>query len=345
MLAAIATAILVKLAASFPIYTEILYAQGIYPYISKVLTSLSKIVPFSIDDVFYITLILLFFICILLVVFKKMTLKFFFVRVIQTISICYILFYWLWGFNYYRQDAYSRLNMERTNNKDELFESILQAVIDNANSNYCSIEDYDKEKSISAIETSYQSLASQLEIDNLPLSIKPKHITFSSFFAKATILGYYGPFFNEIQINKYLTPWDEPSVIGHEKAHQLGITSEAEASFYGWMACINSKDQFTRYSAWLFVLNYFLREAKHLENYPDYLKAIKPEIVNDLVSKNKHWRQWQNKNIDRVASKVNDTYLKSNNVNKGIKDYNEIVALIIDYSQNNHGNFLIFKRK
>jgi hypothetical protein len=40
----------------------------------------------------------------------------------------------------------------------------------------------------------------------------------------------------------------------------------------------------------------------------------------------------RNEKVDRVASKVNDTYLKSNKVDKGIKDYTGVVKHVMNFS-------------
>ncbi len=39
----------------------------------------------------------------------------------------------------------------------------------------------------------------------------------------------------------------------------------------------------------------------------------------------------RNEKVDRVAAKVNDTYLKTNKVEKGIEDYTGIVKYVLDF--------------
>ena len=88
---------------------------------------------------------------------------------------------------------------------------------------------------------------------------------FSSFYSKMGLSGYFGPFFNEIHVNHYLLPLDYPFVLAHEKAHQFGITSEAEANLVAFVICVRSDDQRLRYSGYQSLLLYFLRDASHLE--------------------------------------------------------------------------------
>lgn len=40
----------------------------------------------------------------------------------------------------------------------------------------------------------------------------------------------------------------------------------------------------------------------------------------------------RNEKVDKVATKVNDTYLKTNKVEKGIEDYKGVVKYAMDFS-------------
>jgi hypothetical protein len=41
----------------------------------------------------------------------------------------------------------------------------------------------------------------------------------------------------------------------------------------------------------------------------------------------------RNEKVDEIASKVNDAYLKSNKIEKGIEDYTGVVKFVMDFSQ------------
>lgn len=311
--------------------TEKYYSTGLYPTIAKLMSSLSVLLPFSLGDLFYVTIILTFFIGLGLLIFKKIHFGKFLLRVFQTTAVVYVLFYWLWGFNYYREPAHQRLQLTKGTANDSIFISNFSHVIEKVNFHYSPQTEFKPYKNDMLIEASYKNMSAYLQF-NYPMGkSRMKHITFSDFFAKATILGYYGPFFNETHINRHLTVWDIPVVSAHEKSHRLGVTSEAEAGFYGWLICVNSKDNFTQYAGWLYALDYFVYQSRGIENRKELIAKIKPEVINDMRVRNKHWHAWRNEKIDRAATKVNDAYLKSNNIQKGIDDYNGVVQLIIDY--------------
>ncbi|MGQ1787319.1 MULTISPECIES: DUF3810 domain-containing protein [unclassified Saccharicrinis] len=314
-----------------PSLTERFYSTGIYPFIARVLSAISGLVPFSLDDVFYVCLILVLLAGSSMVIFRKMKFKKYLLSVLQITALVYISFYWLWGFNYYREPAHNRFHLNRSHANDSTFVSMFNRIIEETNNSYTPSSGFHKDTYDSVLENSYKNLSHYLNLNHSMGKRRIKHITFSNFFAKATILGYYGPFFNETHINKHLTVWDIPVVSAHEKSHQLGVTSEAEASFYGWLICVSSDEPFVQYSGWLYAMDYFMHQSSRLEKRKELIKKIRPEVIEDIKTRNKHWRGWRNAKIDKAASKVNDAYLKSNSIEKGIDDYNGVVQLIIDY--------------
>ncbi len=320
-----------------PTLTEAIYSQTFYPWVSRVLSFVSFKVDASLSDSLYIALPSIFLVFTLLLFFKQVSFKRYFINLIKTVSFVYASFYFLWGFNYYRQPIYNRIDLTKHQPNTEELLNVFEFVIEQTNQSYCSFSNFNEEKSDSAIENSFKKLSSFLKIHYRDNQRKVKYITFSNFFAKATILGYYGPFFNEVHINAHLSPWDIPIVTAHEKSHQFGIASEAEANLYGLMSCISCTDKYARYSAWLFALDHFIYNTKSLPQRKILVKKIAPNVVNDIIAHHKYWQQLRDETIDNVTTKVNDTYLKTNNVSKGIDDYNDVVQLIIDiyYSDKN----------
>ena len=314
-----------------PELTETLYSTKLYPIIAGVLSGVSSLLPFSLDDVFYASLVISLLLGIILILTRKVSVRKFLWIVIWVVALLYSMFYLFWGYNYYRQPAHDRLTLNRSMPNDSVFIRVFNKVIEETNRQYISDSALYKHALNTEIENSYEKLAGSLKII-YPSGKRPiKHISFSDFFAKATILGYYGPFFSETHINKHLTPWDMPVVLAHEKSHQFGVTSEAEAGFYGWLVSVKSKNRFVVYSGWLFALNHFIYQSFGLKEQSEMISRIRPEVISDLRARKKHWLKWRNQAIDNAASRINDAYLKSNNVKGGIEDYNGVVQLIIDY--------------
>jgi len=323
---------LTKLAYRFPAVTEKWYSQKFYPLVAKIISPVSSSIPVSLDDLFYILLIVAFFVLIILLIFRRISLKFTGKIVLNALAATYILFYVLWGFNYFRNDLYQRLNLAKHEPSNKAFLKQLKKIVDETNKSWISFEKWDKNQVDLQIEKSYKELAPVLKISYPAGKRKAKPITVSRFFAQAGISGYYGPFFNEVHVNSYILPVEYPFILAHEKAHQFGITNEAEANFYAWLVCTKSKSKQLQYSANLHVLQYFLYRGYLLEEYDEILKKLDKRVKKDLQLIRENWMSLRNEKIDEAASKVNDFYLKTNKIKDGVIEYSGVVKFVMDYS-------------
>lgn len=322
---------LTELLSRYPLATETVYSQTIYPIVAFILSFLSKWVSFSVDDAFYALLAVFFIILLILVFIRKIKFGRFILMVVQTLAICYVLFYWCWGFNYFRTGINDRLQIAKSKPDTVQFVRIFENLIDQTNDSYCTFENVSYTAINSMVEASYEKQATFLKLKYPQGHRRPKPITFSSFFAKASIAGYYGPFFSEVHLNDSLLMIEYPQVLAHEFAHQFGITSEAEANFYGWLVCAQSDSKQLQYSANISMVNYFLSQAKHLPNFQNLVHQINQPVLDDIRKAHKHWERMRSEKIDKAAGKVNDVYLKTNKIDKGIEDYFGVVQFVMDF--------------
>ncbi len=316
----------------FPFITEQYYTQKLYPVLASFLSSFSRWFPFSLADLFYLLLILTAVTVVLLLILKKISFSFAGLFVLNTLAVVYIFFYIFWGFNYFRSDMNTRLEIKTQDSDPKEFLRVLGQIVEATNASWHPYDDFSKSITDSLVETSFSRLAPVLKIKYPMGSRRAKNITFSSFFAQAGISGYYGPFFNEVHINRYLLPSEYAFVLAHEKAHQFGVTGEAEANFIAWMVCTHSESRQLQYAANLVTLRYFLNHAARYEQLPEIIKTIDTRVIEDIKEIQNHWMGLRNVKVERVASKVNDAYLKTNQVEQGIRDYTGIVKHIMDYS-------------
>ena len=328
---AITTFGITRLFIRHPDWTEKIYSKGIYPLVASILSGISIFFPFSLDDLFYTFLILSAIFIIILLVLHKITWRKAGIIILNGLATVYILFYLFWGFNYFRPDINERLNLPQREADTTEFIPVLKILVKKTNASYCSFENFDRQEIDSLVENSYKKLAPMLQIKYPAGERRPKKITFSRFFAQAGISGYYGPFFSEVQVNSNNLPVEYPFVLAHEKAHQFGITSEAEANFYAWLVCSQSNSKQLQYSANLAVLRFFLFQGYRLKQYPDIVKQLDEPVKADFRRVREHWAKLRNDKIDKVATKVNDTYLKTNKVEKGIEDYTGAVQFVMDF--------------
>lgn len=323
---------LTRLFIHFPHLVESFYSQNIYPVIATLLSSFSILFPFSVDDVFYISLILAGLLITIFTISGKISIRQSFLLILNILAAVYVLFYVLWGFNYFRIDLNSRLGIEEQKANQQEFKLVFRTLIETTNNSYTSFDEFNEEEIALHIEQSYSRFAPILKIKYPGGKRIAKPVTFSGFFAQAGISGYYGPFFNEIHINTKLLPVEYPFVLAHEKAHQFGITGEAEANFFAWLVCSQSKSKHLQYSANIIALRYFMVHGRRLEGYGEEISKIDERVVKDIRRIYEHWQALRNAKVEAVAERVNDAYLKSNQVEEGIMDYTGIVKYIMDFS-------------
>ncbi len=328
---AILTFGLTEILSRFPKIAEAVYSQTFFPVFAFCLSFLNKWVSFSLDDTFYALLAVLLNVLLILVLLRKIKFGRFILTIVQTLAICYVLFYWFWGFNYYRSGINERLQIAKSKPDTVQFVRVLENLIAQTNKSYCSFDGITKPEISALVETSYQNNSAFLKLDYPQGTRVPKPITFSSFFAKAGIAGYYGPFFSEVHLNDNLLMIEYPQVLGHESAHQFGITSEAEANFYSWLVCTQSESKQLQYSANISIINYFLSQGRRLHNFADLVHQIDKPVIDDIRKVQKHWENMRNERIDKAAGKVNDAYLKTNKIEKGIEDYFGVVQFVMDF--------------
>ena len=322
---------LTELFSRFPLISETAYSQTLYPAIAFLLSFLSHWVSFSLDDAFYALLAVFLVILIILGFLRKLKFGKFLLIFIQALAICYILFYWFWGFNYFRTGLNGRLQISKSVPDTVQFVRVLESLIKKTNDSYCAFDKVSYREIDSLVESSYKRNASFLKLKYPQGTRRPKPITLSGFFAKASIAGYYGPFFGEVHVNDSLLAIEYPQVVAHEFAHQFGITSEAEANFYSWLVCSQSDSKRLQYSANINMISYFISQSKHLHSRQELIRMLQKPVIADMRKIQDHWEKLRSEKIDQVAGKVNDVYLKTNKIEKGIEDYFGVVQFVMDF--------------
>ena len=332
-------AVFVFLSVRFAVHNsrlvDLYYSMGVYPLVARLLSGFSNLIPFSLWDVFWVLTILQIIGGLIFVVFRRVKFWRYCLRVLQLAALLYTFFYFVWGFNYFRPKIETRIGWEKPKAEEKVFRSILDSIIVHANLSYISILTSDYPRIDQLVEDSYRKNSKELGVNYPNGSRRPKTMIFSSFFAKSGVSGYFGPFFNEIHLNYYLLPMEYPYVLAHEKAHQFGITNEAEANLAAFVICSTSGDRRLQYSGYVNLLVYFLSDASQLKDVKDYIRKIDKSVIRDLRFQRRHWQGLQNKTLDKVQTAANNAYLKTNHIEEGVKNYNQVVALVISYYNNN----------
>lgn len=323
--------VLVRIAVNNPELTEEYYSDGFYPFFARSFSSLSRLFPFSVWDLFWFLFILVFLAGVVMVITRRLKLWIFCLKVARVFSLMYAFFYLSWGFNYFRPGIEKRIGLDVIQVDEKLYRSMLDSVIIRTNANYSAIASTDYPEIDREIEKSYSVNSQMLDIAYPNGSRRPKPMLFSNLIAKFGISGYFGPFFNEINLNRRLLPMEYPFLLAHEKAHQFGISSESDANLAAFIICTTSDDPNLKYSGYLALLLYFLEDAQYFKDYREFLGKLDKPVIEELRYRQQYYFGLQNEVMGNAQETVYDAYLKSNHIPHGVENYNQVVELAISW--------------
>jgi hypothetical protein len=123
-------------------------------------------------------------------------------------------------------------------------------------------------------------------------------------------------------------------IASHEVAHQLGIASESEANFIGFLAAVHNDDPAFRYSALLMAYRYALYDLSKADPSAAkiYYEKTPKGILKNINEMNRFWQKYQNAS-EKYFKIFYDNYLKINQQKHGIKSYSRMIGLLIAYDK------------
>ena len=312
------------------------YMQTIYPVLAVVLSCFSNLFPFSLFDILTIAAIAIFIFSIAQLFRRRLKLLRWLYYLGMSVIWVILWFYLSWAIGYFRADYYTKFSVSHASVDLEDFSKINLRFIDSLNKYYISIYQIDKTEISEAVEKSYAQLHNELKLPYPNGKRKPKRTIYQSLQIKMGISGFFAPFFNEVHVNTSV-PHTYPFTVAHEKAHQLGIASEAECNLYAAIVCIGSDHPQVRYSGYYELVSYLISALRKAS--PDLYKAalehVSPEVTADFSREYIFWQQAISPGLSELQAKVYDSYLKSNNVSSGIASYSEVVELFLTWLQHN----------
>jgi len=333
--------LLVKVISYFPNLIEHYYANGIYPFISKIFRFFLGWIPFSMGDILY------FFIGYILCIgifkwiknnFKNTQQQLF--KFGAYLSVFYFLFHILWGLNYHRNSLFKTFELEQKSYTlseltqlsnhllDKLKQSQLQLV---ENDTIAVAVPYSKNEILVKTELAYQALADdypqyQYKKTSLKKSLFSLPLSYMGFS------GYLNPLTGEAQVNSKVPKIKLPAISCHEVAHQLGIASESEANFIGFLAATKSNDHNFNYSGYLTALRYSIGAIHHRDSIvaKKIIKELPLGVLKNIKESKEFWQSYQN-DLEPFFKLFYDNYLKANQQKEGMKSYSKMVDLLVAY--------------
>lgn len=257
-------------------------------------------------------------------------------RAIGGIAAMVAIFYFAWGFNYGQISLQERLGFDfKEFSKGDAEAEFLRAtsVLRSEASNLpvrltrdeaiagLKINDHD-------LRPDVKEALSTLEIPSAG-KVRVRQLWPNGFLLRWSTAGIYIPQTGEGHIDKGLLSVQKPFTIAHEMAHGYGVADEGACNFIAWLACSQSRDQWTRFGGALTYWRYTAAEmppdsvAKVIHTFPPVvMRAITMIKAND--------RKYPDI-LPQVRDAVYSSYLKRHGVKGGLRSYNEVVMMVPQY--------------
>ena len=339
----VSLAAFIKIFSFFPALVEEYYTNVFYRYVSGTQRVLLGWIPFSLGDVFYlICLLYLFrqlFIFIRAVIKKKVSRQSWlnaFKRITYVCLVVYVSFNLLWGLNYNRPPMATQMDFPLEPYSTKSLKTVLDNLVVKLNTFDSTARIYRAELKIKkslfgeAIE-SYDKIKNEYPFLYYRFaSIKPSLFSYIGNYLGFT--GYYNPFSGEAQANTTVPPFIQPFTTCHEIGHQLGYAKENEANFAGFLAARASLNAAFRYSVYLDMYSYGIRELylRDSAQVKVFTNRLNGNVTDDFKTIRQFYKKYENP-LEPVIRVIYANYLRANQQPSGMHSYNEVVAMLVAY--------------
>jgi hypothetical protein len=350
------------LLSRFPSFTETVYGSGIGPLASRILTSLTGWLPFSLGEVlalaYLVYQILSMSIALRAAARRERQLGNAIgsgaLRIARDVGVLATLFYLLWGFNYSRAPLENRIGWQLPDSipVEELTE-LSRQMVNAANEAYRQVHGSDdagtpttlpggRNPTVAALATGWMAARRSLGFPaRLEPSGKVKAPLSRPFQEWAGVSGFYFPFTAEPHVRGGIPAVNAPKILAHEMAHQRGVAQEGEANFWGFLAAASASDPLARYSAYVFAQQQLLSLLARAdgETVSSLVGLRIPGVQRDIQAAAEYWRQFRGPGT-RLGRVANHAYLRTNRVHGGVLNYSRSVLLMVAYARNREGRLV-----
>ena len=266
--------------------------------------------------------------------------------VLSACALVYLLHTAVWGLNYYAGPLSEDLRMEVSQYTiDELAEAteyyrdraniLSQQVKRDGNGNVAYPE---FEKMADRAYMGFQRLVYDRSYPVFAGSTLPvKKLGWADMYTTMGITGVTFGMTGEAAVNPQIPQVLLPFTMAHEMAHRMCIASERDANFAAFLACSVHPDVEFEYSAYFMAFRYCYNALASVKTVSaaEYTASLR-EGIGDLLRRDVNaYANFFEKNQDAAATELantaNDTYLKTSGEKSGIKSYNEVCDLLVNW--------------
>lgn len=349
--------LILELAKRNIFFAEEIMAKRVYKVLSVAVSALTGWIPFSVAELIVVLAPVLFLVLLVRFILRFVKRKeerfslslLAILNLACTASVLFFIYVVGCGVNYYRVSIADYCEIQvHPSSKEELYDLCVELALQ-ASELRAGLTEYEDEEGAlknpmtkrqlgRLVRNSYTTLAKEYAVLSgwYPA---PKGIFFSRAFSAMEITGVFTCWTMESNVNIDIPDYSIASTMAHELGHLHGFMKEEEANFLACLACRASDSEFVRYSGLMLALVYCgnALAGQDMELYSELWGYYDEGIVRDFVANSAYWKQFEHTIISETADKVNDTYLKANHQEDGVKSYGRVVDLLLADYRARHG--------
>ncbi len=182
------------------------------------------------------------------------------------------------------------------------------------------------------LNAAYKSAAEKYTFLN-GFSSRVKEIILSEPMTYTHISGVYTYFTGEANVNVNYPDYVIPFTVAHEMAHQRGIAREDEANFVAFLVCLESEDDYIKYSAYFNIFEYLYSALYRAdtEKAKEFAAGVRSEIKREIRAYSEFFEKYSDSVAADISDKINDSYLVSQGQAAGVQSYGLVTELTVAY--------------
>ena len=350
-------ALLIKrIMAEYPEFTENVYSRGIYKIIMQPVSLLTGLIPISVAELALIILVIYIPIRLIYIIIRAVRkgegilILRFFANLVLLGSLWFFVQVMVWNINYERLPYSDLAGINVQDSSLDELEALCRWLVDETNRLREQVPE--NQDGIMYVEGGYKSVLKRaykgydvLKQEYPFLGGKygpPKPVLLSRLMSHTNIIGIYSCLTGEANIDIDIPEMSLASTVMHEMAHQRGFAREDEANYIAYKACMAHPDIDFKYSGTVMALQYSMNAlySESPERYFDIAVNYSPGYRRDLEAEREYWKHFQGVTRE-VADKMNDTYLKLNGQEDGVKSYGRMIDLLLAEYKGSYSKYMV----
>lgn len=327
--------LLTGLLAAVAIYLPDFFFSFYTDFSKQVLSAISTVTgafPFAVWEIGLVLIVLL----ALYFLFHHKKILSWLSGMVLLVCVMVFLFTGLWGLNHFGPSIAERLDLEVTQYSKDQLVAATQYMADQAtlwadrvdrNADGSMAVDFDGWAEIA--NDGYDTLA--LENDFFQGSGAPvKKLLSGRLFSYMGFTGIFVTYTGESNVNPETYSASLPFTMCHELAHRLTVAAENEANFCAFLACKENPDPAFQYSCWYSAYVYTYNALYKVDRSAALAirDSLSETVRQDCSRANTYYDQFEG-DVQKAATKANDTYLKVFKEETGVQSYGEVADLLI----------------